>query len=120
MELRAHHIVVVSGQNSDGTSRLPVPNPAGHVIWSGEQPREVCVEMHGSNEVQVSFQCEFRFVVVVIPHSDDKVIASWREKGLGYMKLNGSHGSFMFFEILQQSFGFVVKKLYGARVERSQ
>mmetsp|Transcript_35164 Transcript_35164/g.101267 ORF Transcript_35164/g.101267 Transcript_35164/m.101267 type:complete len:220 (-) Transcript_35164:378-1037(-) len=54
MEVRAHHVVVVTREHRDARARLPVPNPDGLVVRCAENPRVLVVELHCADVVEVA------------------------------------------------------------------
>lgn len=67
MELRAHHIVVVSGQDADARSRLPVPDADGLIIGCTQHPGILVVKHGRANVVQVTEQREDAALLLVVP-----------------------------------------------------
>lgn len=81
MELRAHHVVVVSGQDTDARSRLPVPDADGLIIRRTQHPGILVVEHGGANVVQVTEQGEDAALLLVVPDLKRISLAGVRREG---------------------------------------
>ena len=55
MELSAHNIMTMTSNDIDASSTLIIPNTHGLIITSGKNPRQLVVEVCGTNVVNVTF-----------------------------------------------------------------
>ncbi len=55
MELRTHHIMTMPGNNIDTRATLIIPNPHSLIITRGQNPRQLVVEVGGTNVVDMAF-----------------------------------------------------------------
>jgi hypothetical protein len=58
VELRTHDIMIVTSQNIDAISRLPVPNADCLVVRTGDDPGILIVKKRRANVIQMAQQCE--------------------------------------------------------------
>lgn len=93
MELCAHDIVVMTGQDSDTVTRLPVPDTDGLIVGTTEDPWVFVVEVDSTNVIQVSCECELTATRLVVPDFDLVVISCGYEQRLRRMKSNTTNGA---------------------------
>lgn len=93
MELSTHDIMIVSSQNGNALTRLPVPNANGLIIRSGYNPGVFMMKKHGSNVVQVPSQREQTATLLIIPNFDFVIVAARNEQRLRRVKSNATHGT---------------------------
>mmetsp|Transcript_40883 Transcript_40883/g.108058 ORF Transcript_40883/g.108058 Transcript_40883/m.108058 type:complete len:603 (-) Transcript_40883:232-2040(-) len=82
VELRAHDVVVVAGEDGDAGARLPVPNPDRLVVRRRHHPWVLSVELHCADVVEVAEEGEEAAAQLVVPHLDLVVIAAGDEEWL--------------------------------------
>ena len=68
VELGAHDVVVVAGQDRDAVARLPVPDADGLVVGRRQDPGVLVVEQGGADVVQVAQQGEDAPTLFVVPY----------------------------------------------------
>jgi hypothetical protein len=127
VELGAHDVVVVTGEDADAGAALPVPHADRLVVRGAQHPRVLVVEEGGAHIVQVSHQREQALALLVVPHLvhlfvsfalgklfcvfvylDFVVVAARDEQRLFVVEVNSSDGAFVLVELLQQSAHSVV------------
>lgn len=111
MELGAHDVVVVACQTANLGTVLPVPDSDGLVIRRGKNPREVVVEEHGSDEVQVSGQSEEALTGVQGPDLDGVVVTTRDEDWLSRVEVDATDRSLVALETVKQGAHSVVPQL---------
>lgn len=79
MELGAHDVVTMSGDDVDAGSALIIPDAHGLIVAGGEDPREFMVEEGGSDIVDMSFESEHASFLLIIPHFDQAVVTPRNE-----------------------------------------
>ena len=68
MELSAHDIVIVAGQDGNAASTLPVPNSDGLIIRAGQHPRILMMKHGGPDVIQMAQEVKEASLLLVIPH----------------------------------------------------
>ena len=76
VELRAHDVVRVAGDNVHTSPALVIPNPHGLVIAGGDNPRQLMMEEGRPDIVDVSFQRKQASLLLVVPHLHHCVVAA--------------------------------------------
>jgi hypothetical protein len=97
----AHHIVVVTSQDADAISRLPIPESYGLVVGGRHDPWILIVEMNGADVIQMTKQSEETSSQFVIPHFNFVIISTRNDERLNFMEINSTDWSFMLFEFIQ-------------------
>ena len=82
VELGAHGVVVVAGEDADALSALPVPDPHGLIIRGGQDPWILVMEHCRPDVVKMTQQGEDAASLLVIPHFDLIVISSRDKESL--------------------------------------
>lgn len=100
MELGAHHVVIVAGEDGDAGPGLPVPDADGLVVGGAQNPGIFMVEGCGSDVVQVAEEGEDAPTLLEVPHLDLEVIATGDEKRLLAVETDSSYRSIVFVELL--------------------
>ena len=72
MELRAHDVVIVAGEDVDAVAGLPVPDAHRLVVRAADDPRVFVVEKGGADVVEMAEQCENAAPEFVIPNLREK------------------------------------------------
>ena len=70
VELSRHDVVVVTGEDGDGGTGLPVPNADCLVVRGGHDPWVLPVEEGRPDVIQVSQQGEQASTLLVVPNFD--------------------------------------------------
>ena len=91
VELRAHDVVVVAGEDGDARALLPVPDADRLVVRRRHDPRVLHVELHGADVVEVAEQRKQAAPQLVVPYFDFVVVTSSHKDGLRNMKVNSAH-----------------------------
>ena len=76
VELSAHDVVVVTGENGDARTTLPITDANGFVVRGTEDPRMFMVEEDGAYVVEVAVESEETFARLVVPHLDLVVVTT--------------------------------------------
>jgi hypothetical protein len=119
VEHRAHHVVVVTGEDADAGATLPVPDSDGLVVRCRNNPGVLVMEHGSSDVVKMAEQSENATFLFVIPDFDFVVVTPGDEQGLLVVETNPSDGSVVFVEFLEQCAHPIVPKLDGAIVQAS-
>ena len=120
MELRAHDVVVVTGEDGGARARLPVPDADRLVVRRRHDPRVLRVKLHSPDVVKVAEQREEAPAQLVVPHLDLVVVAAGDEERLRRMEAHAAHRSVMLVEPLEQRAHPVVPQLHDAIVQRRE
>lgn len=111
MEHGTHDIVVMAGQHTDASTRLPVPHANGLIIAGTDDPGILCVELHCSDIVQVAQQREQTASQLVVPDFDLVIIASRYKQGLRLVKVDTANWAIMLVKSVDERAHAVVPKL---------
>lgn len=79
MEQGAHHVMIVTRENRDTSSGLPIPDPDGLIVGSRQDPGIFMVEHRGTYVVQMSQEMEQTAFELVVPHLDLVIVAAGDE-----------------------------------------
>ena len=120
MELRAHDVVVVTGEDGGARARLPVPDADRLVIRRRHDPRVLRVKLHSPDVVKVAEQREEAPAQLVVPHLDLVVVAAGDEERLRRVEAHAAHRSVMLVEPLEERAHPVVPQLHDAIVQRRE
>jgi len=94
MELSTHDIVVMSGEDGDTVSRLPVPDTDGLIVGTTKDPWIFVVKVNGANVIQVSCESELTTTRLVVPDLDLVVVSCRHEQRLRGMESNATDGAY--------------------------
>ena len=120
MELGAHDIVVVAGEDAHAVARLPIPDADGLIVRGRDDPRILVMEECGADVVQVAEEGEQALALLVVPHLDLVVVAARHEQRLLHVEGNAAHRAVVLVELVDECAHAVVPELDDAAVERGE
>lgn len=112
--------MIVSGENGDTSSRLPVPNANRLIVAGAHDPRVLVMELYGANVIEVSKESEQAPVKLVVPDLDFVIITSGDEEWLGEVEMDGADGAVVFVELVEEGAHAVIPELDDAAVETGE
>lgn len=117
MELGAHYVMIVSGQYTDASAALPVPDPYGLIVRCTEDPGILLMKHCGSDVVQVTQQREDTSSLLVVPDFDLVIVTAGDEQRLLIVEAYASDRPVVLVEFVEQSAHTVVPQLDNAIVQ---
>ena len=102
VELGAHDVVVVAGQDADALSALPVPDPHGLIVRGGQDPWILVMEHSGPDVVKMTQQGEDAASLLVIPHFDLIIISSGDKERLLFVEVHASDGTIVLVKLVKE------------------
>ena len=111
VELGAHHVVVVPGQDRDAVPALPVPDADGLVVAGGQDPWVLVVEHRRSDVVKMAQKGENATPLFIVPHFDLVVVTTAYKKRLNFVEVDSPHRSVVLVELVQECAHPIVPQL---------
>lgn len=117
MKLRAHHIVIVSRENADASTALPVPDPDSLIVRGAEDPRILVMEDRRPDVVEMPEKREYASSLLVIPDLDLVVVTAGNEQRLLIVEAYAANWTIVLVEFVQQRAHPVVPQLDNSIVQ---
>lgn len=76
MELCTHNVVVVTGEDGDARSALPIPDANGLIVGGTEYPRVFMVEEDGADVVEMAVEGKETLTSFVVPDFDLVIVTT--------------------------------------------
>lgn len=126
--------MIMAGQDSDGISRLPIPDTNCLIIGGRNNPWVTAMEESCSNIIQVTKQSECAFPLLVIPdlqpffifvyylspYLDFVVVSSRNEDWLLEVEINATNWAIVFIKLVDQRANSIIPKLNHTAVKGSK
>jgi len=103
--------MVVSSEDTNARSALPVPDADCLVVGSTQDPRIFMVEKGGTDVIQMSQQSEYATLLLIVPHLDLVIVASGHKKGLLVVEADSTYWTIVFIKLIQKCAHAVVPQL---------
>lgn len=68
MELSAHHVVIMTGEDTNAGSRLPIPNADCLIVGGAKNPRIFMMESSRADIIQMTQQSENASLLLIVPN----------------------------------------------------
>jgi hypothetical protein len=83
-------------------SILPVPDANGLIVGAGQDPRQLMVEEHRPNVVEMAIKRKLAPSLLIGPDLDLVIVTAGHEERLGFVEVNASNWAIVFLETVDQ------------------
>lgn len=109
--------MIMTSEDRDALTRLPIPDSDGLIVGGRENPRMLAMKRDRSNVIQMTMQGEQTSPLFVVPDLDLIIISTRDEKRLARVESNTTDGSIMFVEPFDESTHLKIPHLNTTRMK---
>ncbi|KAJ0614889.1 hypothetical protein HanPSC8_Chr02g0059031 [Helianthus annuus] len=94
--------MIVSGQNRNASTRLPVPDTDSLIITSANDPRILMMKLNGPDIIEMAEKSKQTAMKLVVPYFDLVIISCINKKRLRLMKVHATNRTIMFIKPINE------------------